>query len=180
MKTFFFSFLLLFAFECCLFSQDLAGRKILTANLSAKAAGTDSDLAVQINTGLLFGKIKADNTYWAYGGQLSYAGSNGENYVISVGPGIERGKFIKLFDKFYSAPYVGGSAQAVFGLTEGVVLNAYAVPLRFVYQFSENFLLSATFGSASLLYSRLDDVNLFLLNANWQNNSGFGVFYTFK
>jgi hypothetical protein len=163
-------------------AQNLEGRKIINGNMTATISSSkNSKTYVNISTGLLYGKIKNDNTYWAYGGNFSTSAIDGTNSrLVFIGPAIERGKFVKIIDKLYIAPYIGGSISGVFGDFKGVNLNVYASPVRFMYNFSEHFMLSAGFGSANLTFIRYDDSTVFSLGASLTNNSNFGVFYTFK
>jgi hypothetical protein len=163
-------------------AQDLAGRKIVNGNLSAQiiSQGKNYGSTTTINTSLLFGKIKKDNTYWAFGGNFSIIPSSSVNNYISVGPSIERGKFVPLIDKLYLAPYLGGSAAGVFGDLTGVNLHLYASPIRFMYHFKENLMFTAGFGLANIDYSNIGSVSILSINASLNNNSGFGIFYTFE
>lgn len=172
---------LFFLLSLTTFGQDLAGRKIINGSLSASFISSSSLTATTIGSSLLYGKIKSDNTYWAYGGSF-YILSNleGKSNMVMVGPAIERGKFVKIIDKLYLAPYIGGSAQGVFGNIGGFNLNIYASPLRFMYPITNHFMISAGFGSANLLFNKTKDATIINLNASLTNNTNFGVFYTFK
>lgn len=168
-------------FSLTTFGQDLAGRKIINGSLSASIIGLSGQTVATIGGSLLYGKIKSDNTYWAYGGNINFL-SNIEDSpnMVMIGPAIERGKFVKIIDKLYVAPYIGGSAQGIFGEIQGFNINIYASPLRFMYQITNHFMISASFGSASLQLNRLERATVFNLNGSMTNNSNFGVFYTFK
>jgi hypothetical protein len=93
---------------------------------------------------------------------------------------VEYGKFVKLVDKFYMAPVVGGSIQGVFGDTPGIKSNIYAVPIRIMYDFSNRLMLSTSFGSVNLTTIAMQRYTSINLNGSLTNNSSFGVFYTFK
>lgn len=163
-------------------AQDLVGRKIISGsvNVSVIAPGVDQSHIVNIASSVLTGKIKENLTYWAWGGNFSIASSS-PNDIITVGPSVERGKFILLVDKLYLAPYLGGNISGTFaGNTGGIQVGAYASPLRFMYHLKENFLISAGFGAAGLSYSNISGSQIFSLNASLTNHSSFGVFYTFK
>lgn len=168
-------------FSLTTFGQDLAGRKIINGSLSANIISASSLTATSIGSSLLYGKIKSDNTYWAYGGSFYVVSNKIDNpNIVMVGPAIERGKFVKIIDKLYLAPYIGGSAQGVFGDTQGFNINIYASPLRFMYPITNHFMISAGFGSASLLFNRIEGATIINLNGSLTNNTNFGVFYTFK
>ncbi|MCD8539455.1 MAG: hypothetical protein LRY55_06565 [Leadbetterella sp.] len=114
-----------------------------------------------------------------------FTGSTQESNNISsqsfrLGPAVQFGKFIPLVDRFYLAPYIDGTLGAVFGDSKGVYLNASASPLRFMYNFSNHFMLSASLGSAGINFNRSDEVTNISLNGSLTNNTNFGVFYTFK
>lgn len=184
MKTLTFSFLLFFSFFN-IHAQELAGRKIVQGSLGLNFNSSDFGSRNSYNATVLYGKIRENNTYLAWGGAFSGATNknvptNEDNQNFQVGPAAEFGKFIPLVDRFYLAPQLGGSAQAAFGSMKGVYINAYASPLRFLYHFSNNFMMSASFGSASLKFSRVEDITQFSLNGSLSNSTGFGVFYTFK
>jgi len=172
-------FLLLFTITTS--AQDLVGRKIVNANLYLNAVFADGSRNSSYTGSVLFGKVKSDNTYLAFGAVLDNMFiQNYENDMVNFGPAIEYGKFVKLVDKFYIAPVVGGSIQGVFGDTPGVKANIYAVPIRIMYDFTNHFMLSASFGSVNLStisVKRFTNINL---SGSLTNNSSFGVFYTFK
>lgn len=172
---------LLLLFSLTTFGQDLSGRKIINGSLSANIVDDNRNTITTIGTSFLYGKIKSDNTYWAYGGKINILSNNIDNpTMFMVGPTIERGKFVKIIDKLYLAPYIGGSAQGMFGDVSGFNINIYASPLRFMYPITNQFMISAGFGSASLLFQRTDGLTIFNLNGSLTNNTNFGVFYTFK
>ena len=178
MKHLLLSFLLLSIFDTE--AQDLAGRKIVNAHVSFNyISDKQGNEFTTLSSSVLYGKIKPDLSYWSYGAVVGiYPGTDQHN--VSFGPAVEHGKFIKLIDKLYLSPYFGGSLQGQFGADQGILLNAYVSPLRFMYHFKENFLLSANFGSASFQTRALNSSTLISLNASLENNSSFGVFYTFK
>jgi|GEM_PF-1260950 len=182
MKTLTISFLLLVS---CLSlqAQDLAGRKIIQGSVGVNVTSGESPYQNNYSASLLYGKIRANNTYLAWGGSFSgYTThyNNSSTGYYRLGPAVEFGKFIPLVDRLYLSPYLGGSVQANFGDSEGVSAGAYASPLRFMYNFSNHFMLSANFGSASLTFNRISKVTQFTLNGSLTNYTGFGVFYTFK
>lgn len=184
MRTLTITFLLLVSFLSTQ-AQELAGRKIIQGSLGLNFNSSDLVTRNSYNASVLYGKIRENNTYLAWGGAFSgatnkYDPTNEDNQNFQVGPAVEFGKFIPLVDRFYLAPQLGGSAQAALGDMKGVYINAYASPLRFLYHFSNNFMMSASFGSASLKFSRVEDITQFSLNGSLSNSTGFGVFYTFK
>ncbi len=163
------------------FGQDLAGRKIINGALSANIISESGQTVTSFGGSLLYGKIKSDNTYWAYGGGINVLSNIAKSpNMVMVGPAIERGKFVKMIDKLYLAPYIGGSVKGVFGDVNGFNMNAYASPLRFMYHITNHFMVSAGFGSASLQFNSLKGTTVINLNGSLTNNTSFGVFYTFK
>lgn len=168
-------------------AQELAGRKIIQGSINFTLISTEQQLNSIGNFGLSYGKIKENNSYIAWGGALSIHTSKLENSAqnldysqFQLGPTVEFGKFVSLVDRFYLAPYIGGAVQGIFGTASGIQLNAYATPLRFLYNFSNHFMLSATVGSASMQFQRTDLQTSFSLTGSLTNHTGFGVFYTFK
>ncbi|WP_341227841.1 hypothetical protein [uncultured Arcticibacterium sp.] len=179
MKHFFF-FASLILVSHLAHAQDLAGRKIVNGNLNAQVISGSNNDFTSISSSLLFGKIKSDNTYWAFGGKFALYPTNTFNNSVSIGPSVERGKFIPLVDDLYLAPYIGGSVSAIFGNTDGANINLYATPIRFMYHFKENLMLTAGFGFGNIDYTINNSVSTLSINASLNNNSGFGIFYTFK
>ena len=180
---------------CCLLAfvsnaQDadstLVGRKIVSANLNLNYLSNNSNFnnnsVTMLNGLLLIGKIKSNKTYTAYGLRFGINQlSNQSNNPVALGPAFERGKFVKLVDKLYLAPYFGGSLQV--SLTSGTPFTnviVYASPIRFMYPVTRHVMLSASFGSANFSYTRLQNTDLLTLNTSFSNNSSFGLFYTFK
>lgn len=167
------------------YAQDLAGRKIIQGSFSVNINSTKTSHLNSYDASLRFGKIKPNNTYIAWGGNFNGTSSDSEFNSVGVeqfklGPSFDFGKFIPLVDRFYLAPHFGGTVQAVFGNSKGVAVGAYAVPLRFLYNFSNHFMFSASLGSANLNFSRIEKATNLSLNGSLNNNTGFGVFYTFK
>jgi hypothetical protein len=167
-------------------AQDLAGRKIINGNLGMTLLFGNGNSTIGLNADLLYGKIKPNLTYMAFGGTVQSIPSgtdiNGKTInLTSVGPSIQKGKFIKILDKLYLAPYIGGNASIVFVADEiGGKISAEAVPIRFMYHFTDKFMLSASFGSASFNAQHVSQITAINLSGSLSNNSGFGVFYTFK
>lgn len=56
-------------------AQDLVGRKIINGNLNAQITsfGKNRGSNTVLNSSILYGKIKDDNTYWAFGANFSIA-----------------------------------------------------------------------------------------------------------
>lgn len=127
----------------------------------------------------LYRKVKETSAYWAFGGSAGFVfnSQEGQN-IYSFGPTIEGGKFVQLVDKLCLSPHVGGSVQAMVGDVRGVSVGMYASPLRLMYQISDTFLLSATFGSANLQFRQLGNATIFTVNGSLTNGSGIGAFYT--
>lgn len=166
-------------------SQELAGRKIIQGSFGLNINSFETTSRKNYSASLLYGKIRENNTYLAWGGSFNGATNknvpnNEDNQNFQLGPAVEFGKFIPLVDRFYLAPQIGGSAQGAFGSMKGVYINAYASPLRFMYHFSNNFMMSASFGAAGLKFSRIEKTTQFSLSGSLTNSTGFGVFYTFK
>jgi hypothetical protein len=168
-------------------AQDLVGRKIINGNLNANFFISPNFKSYTFSTTFLYGKIKPNLTYTAFGGviQTIPVGKDelsGEliNQTF-VGPEFQKGKFIKIIDKLYLAPYFGGSAVMGFMLGEiGGRVSVEAVPVRFMYQCTDKFMLSASFGSANLSAQHLAEITQINVSGSLSNDSGFGVFYTFK
>jgi hypothetical protein len=162
-------------------AQDLVGRKIVNANLYLNAVFADGASNSSYSASVLYGKVRPNNTYLAFGGVLDNIFiQNYERNIVNFGPAVEYGKFVKLVDKFYMAPVVGGSIQGVFGDTPGVRSNIYAVPIRIMYDFSNRLMLSTSFGSVNLTTIAMQRYTSINLNGFLTNNSSFGVFYTFN
>ena len=82
------------------FGQDLSGRKILNGALTTSIISVSGQTSTNFGSNLLVGKIKSDNTYWAYGGRVNIASNfRGSPDIVMIGPAIERGKFVKIVDK---------------------------------------------------------------------------------
>lgn len=195
-----------------LFAQEFAGKRIYSGNLSMLLAGSSSSPTfgsnnLTLNVTFLTGKIRANNTYTAYGFKFGTISSTSPlssggvvkdytNSTYSIGPVIQFGKFVKVFDQFYFAPNTTFNVSGTFGSTEspnisgkvsgfGVGLNI--VPLNFVYQVKENFLLSMSLGSLGVSYNtQTTTVNsndlrtyAFAANGNITNFSSLGAYYLF-
>lgn len=182
--------LLLLLVSVCLFcltvkaqntSPDLAGRKIITGSFNVNYRDQSGFSQTNASVNLLVGKIKANNTYLAFGGTFNYATDNVANPASgTIGPAIESGKFIKLIDKLYLTPRIGGSFGIAYGDSSGFYANIYASPIRFLYHFTDKFFLTAGFGGASISYSDIDDTTNFNVNGSLTNTADIGAFLTFK
>ena len=161
-------------------AQNLEGRKIINGNLNANLITGNGVSDINISTAILYGKIKKDNTYWAFGGHFNAVNiTDSRKGFYSFGPSVERGKFVKIIDKLYLAPYINGFVSAIIVGISGFSLNTTASPIRFMYNFSEHLMLSAGFGSANIGISSIGGLTSVNVGASLTNNSTFGVFYTF-
>ena len=212
MKKIIFTFVLFCLCFASLFAQEFAGKRIYSGNLSMFLAGSTSSPTfssnnLTVNATFLTGKIRANNTYTAYGFNFgtisstspsSFGGVTKDytNSTYSIGPVIQFGKFVKVFDQFYFAPNTTFNVSGTFGSTEspnitgsisgfGIGLNV--VPLNFVYQIKENFLLSMSLGSLGVSYNtqtktvNSNDLRTYSLaaNGNISNFSSLGAYYLF-
>ena len=208
--------IIIFALFCLpftsLFAQEFAGKRIVSGNLSMLLAGNSSSPTfgnsnLALNASFLTGKIKANNTYTAYGFNFGVTSSTSPsssggvfkdytNSTYIVGPVIQFGKFVKVFDQFYFAPNTTFNVSGIFGSTESSVstgkiggfgIGINVAPLNFVYQVKENFLLSMGVGRIGIDYTtRTTTVNstdtrnyLFSVNGNITNFSTLGAYYLF-
>jgi len=148
------------------------------------------------------GKIRANDTYTAYGfklgidhsSNLTSQNSSSSNYTI--GPVIQFGKFVKVFDQFYYAP------NATFGISGkfysnspnlyntksiGFEVSAGVAPLNFVFQVKDNFLLNITLGGAGINYNYSgstsdtgnSSINNLSVYGSISNSSSLGAYYLF-
>jgi hypothetical protein len=212
MKKFIINSALLCLSFTTLFAQEFAGKRIVNGNLSMLLAGNSSSptfgsTTLALNASFLTGKIRANNTYTAYGfnfgvnsstSPLSSGGVSKDytNSTYTVGPVIQFGKFVKVFDQFYFAPNTTLNVSGIFGSTEspnqtgkisGFGFGINVAPLNFVYQVKENFLLSIGVGRIGLEYAtRTTTVNsndnrnyLLSVNGNITNFSSLGAYYLF-
>ena len=208
--------IIIFALFCLpftsLFAQEFAGKRIINGNLSALLAGNSSSptfgsTALVLNASFLTGKIRANNTYAAYGFNFGVTSSTSPsssggvlkdytNSTYIVGPVIQFGKFVKIFDQFYFAPITTLNVSGIFGSTEspnlagkigGFGAGINVSPLNFVYQVKDNFLLSIGVGRIGVDYStRTTTVNstdtrnyILSVNGNITNFSTLGAYYLF-
>jgi hypothetical protein len=170
----------LFCFACTnLFSQNFAGKRIYNGNLTLNLIGGStstqaSQSVLSFNSTFLTGKIRENDTYTAFGfnfginstvdSRQSVAGIPNENTYssYSLGPAIQAGKFVKVFDKFYFAPNTSIGVSYIFGSSESPTtsnsiggfngrINVSA--LNFVYQIQNNLLLSMNLGGFGIAYN---------------------------
>jgi len=121
-----------------------------------------------LSTTFLTGKIRANNTYTAYGFKLginhssNWTSQNSSSSVYTIGPVIQFGKFVKVFDQFYYAPNSTLSISGTFASnspnnsnakTTGFGASASIAPLNFVYQVKDNLLLNISLGGAGVDYN---------------------------
>ena len=220
-KTLFTFFLFCLSFTP-LFSQNFAGKRITNGNLSVNLQGSTVSPSLDktdlnLNFTFLTGKIKENNTYTAFGFNLGIISSQNpqssgtginiySNSTYNIGPAIQFGKFVKVFDQFYFAPNTTLGASYIFGSSEtpsskrdlsGFSGRLNIAPLSFVYKVQSNFLLSMNLGGFGVNYSYIgssqDNTNPFgtTLNSNdtsvynlsifgsVTNFSGIGAYYLF-
>jgi len=80
-------------FVLVLSSPELAGRKILNGSFNANYRNQEDFNQGSINTRILIGKIREDNTYLALGGSFNYSATNQrDSGVGSIDPAFESGK----------------------------------------------------------------------------------------
>ena len=162
---------------------ELSGRKIITGSFNGSFRDQDNFNQSNINTNILIGKIRENNTYIAFGGNLTYSSVEANDVESTsglVGPAIESGKFIKLVDKLYLAPRIGGSLGIAFGDSSGFSANFYFSPVRFMYHFTDRFFLTAGFGGASASFINNDDFSSLNITGSLSNTGSIGAFFTFK
>ena len=199
-----------------IFSQNLAGKRIISGNLSLNlaslsnepknsTAGSTTNSNFALGATFLSGKVRENNTYTAYGFNVNItsSGSDGnratKSQSYSLGPAIQFGKFIKVFDQFYFAPNSNFGVLGSFGSStitgspnsdsdlSGFGLRANISPLNFIYQVKDNLLLSMNLGSAGInyAYNRTSNQNsnntISNLNVygSVSNFSGIGAYYLF-
>ena len=198
------------------FSQNLAGKRIISGNLSVNlislsnepknvASSPTSNSVFTLGATFLSGKVRENNTYTAYGFNVNTSISSNEgngttkSQSYSLGPVIQFGKFIKVFDQFYFAPNSNFGVLGSFGSSSttgspnsdsnlsGFGLRANISPLNFIYQVKDNLLLSMNLGSAGInyAYSRSSNQNSNSTISNLSvygsvsNFSGIGAYYLF-
>ena len=164
-----------------LFAQNFAGKRIISGNLSMSLLNIGLDnknptpsnpnsmaSTFVLNTTFLTGKIKGNDTYTAYGFKLGIdhlsnvrsQNSSSSNYTI--GPVVQFGKFVKVFDQFYYAPNstfgISGNFYSLspnLSNTKSIGFGASASisPLSFVYQVKDNLLLNISLGGGAINYN---------------------------
>ncbi len=215
MKKIIFTFALFCLGFTSLFAQNFTGKRIISGSLSMNLGTVSLDKknstpsnpnstasTFGLNTTFLTGKIKGNDTYTAYGFKLGIdhlsnvrsQNSSSSNYTI--GPVIQFGKFVKVFDQFYYAP------TSTFGITGnfysfspnfdntksiGFGASAGVAPLSFVYQVKDNFLLNITLGGAGINYNYSGStsdtgsstINNLSVYGSISNFSSLGAYYLF-
>ena len=223
MKKIIFTFALFCLSFTALFAQEFVGKRILSGNLSMNLTGNTSSpnfssSNLSLNISFLTGKIRENNTYTAYGFNFGTVSSTSPlssggvfkdytNSTYTVGPVIQFGKFVKVFDKFYFAPNTTIGASYIFGSNDtpttkrsssGFNSRLNVSPLNFVYQLQNNFLLSMNLGSFGINYSYIgskqnntnpfgtvigadNDLSVYDLSVygSITNFSGIGAYYLF-
>jgi hypothetical protein len=215
MKKNIFTFALFCFTFTSLFAQEFAGKRIINGNLqmslnnnkvtqppqSSSSGSSASNLS--LSTTFLTGKIRSNNTYTAYGFNLIISSSSNtvsatsSNSQYTLGPVIQFGKFVKIFDQFYFAP---NSTFGVFGSIRsetpntngresfGFGASANVSPLNFVYQVKNNLLLSMNLGGFGINYNYSNDSfnngltsvsNSLSVYGSITNFSGIGAYYLF-
>jgi hypothetical protein len=198
-----------------LLAQNFSGKRIISGSLSMNLGTVSLDnknptssnpnstaSTFGLNTTFLTGRIRGNDTYTAYGFKLGIdylsnvrsQNSSSSNYTI--GPVIQFGKFVKVFDQFYYAP------NATFGISGnfysfspnlnntksiGFGISAGVAPLNFVYQVKDNFLLNITLGGAGINYNYSGStsdtgnstINNLSIYGNISNFSSLGAYYLF-
>ncbi len=205
--------LLIAALFCCnisfLSAQDLEGKKIYSGNISLSftndfyesklSTATLKNSYLTTNLNFLSGRIKKNNSYIAYGATLGIRSQiEDENSFkqYSLGPAVQLGKFVKVFNQFYLAPKSTFSLAGVWGssvsdnlesIISGATAGVNVSPLNFVYQVKNNLMLNLSLGQLDLTYSyfRADNDNYtqnshdLNITGNISNYTGFGVLYLF-
>lgn len=205
--------LLIAALLCCnisfLSAQDLEGKKIYSGNISLSftndfyesklSTATLKNSYLTTNLNFLTGRIKKNNSYIAYGATLGIRSQIEDENTFkqySLGPAVQLGKFVKVFNQFYLAPKSTFSLAGVWGSSvsdnlESIISGATAginvSPLNFVYQVKNNLMLNLSLGQLDLTYSyfRADNDNYtqnshdLNVTGNISNYTGFGVLYLF-
>lgn len=201
MKKNIFTFALFCSSLTSLFAQEFAGKRIYNGNLSLNLSGATTAPQISrtnliLNSTFLTGKIRTNNTYTAFGFNLGIQSSqnpqssgfgvnNYSNSTYNIGPAIQFGKFVKVFDQFYFAPNTTLGASYIFGSSETPTskrsLNGFSgrinvSPLNFVYQVQNNFLLSMNLGSFGINYSYIGSKPDGVFLGTGTNNSDTSVY----
>lgn len=198
-----------------LFAQNFAGKRIISGNLSMNLLNIGSDnknptpsnpnstaSTFALNSTFLTGKIRANDTYTAYGFNLGINSSsnvtsrNSSSSNYTIGPVVQFGKFVKVFDQFYYAPKSTFSIYGTFGSsipnnsnskTTGFGASADISPLSFVYQVKDNLLLNISLGGAGINYNYTGStsdtgsstINNLSVYGSISNFSSLGAYYLF-
>jgi hypothetical protein len=198
-----------------LFAQNFSGKRIISGSLSMNLNSVSLDSknptpsnpnstvsTFGLTTTFLTGKIRANDTYTAYGFKLGINNSSNvasQNTSLSsytIGPVVQFGKFVKVFDQFYYAPNSTFGISGTFGSispntynakTTGFGASASIAPLNFVYQIKDNLLLSISLGGAGINYTysgTSSDTGSLTINnlsvyGSVTNFSSLGAYYLF-
>jgi hypothetical protein len=215
MKKIIFTFALFCLSFTLLFAQNFAGKRIINGSLQMNLSNNTVTQAPQssasglsssnfaLSTTFLTGKIRANNTYKAYGLNLMVSSSSNtisstsSNSRYTLGPIIQFGKFVKIFDQFYFSPnstfgisgsFSSQSPNPTNRKSSGFGASASISPLNFVYQVKDNFLLSMNLGGFGINYNNqnasedngLTNIsNSFSVYGSVTNFSGIGAYYLF-
>lgn len=205
--------LLITVLFCCTYSflsaQDLEGKKIYSGNLSLSftndfyesklSTATLKNSYLTTNLNFLTGRIKKNNTYIAYGITLGIRSQIEDENTFkqyTLGPAIQLGKFVKVFNQFYIAPKSTFSLAGLWGTSvnntlessiSGATAGVNLSPLNFVYQVKNNLMLNLSLGQLDLGYTyfHADNDNYtqnshsLNVSGNISNYTGFGVLYLF-
>jgi hypothetical protein len=215
MKKSIFTFALFCLSFTSLFAQNFSGKRIISGSLSMNLNSVSLDSknptpsnpnsttsTFGLTTTFLTGKIRANDTYTAYGFKLGISNSSNvasQNTSLSsytIGPVIQFGKFVKVFDQFYYAPNSTFGISGTFGSispnnynakTTGFGASASIAPLNFVYQIKNNLLLSISLGGAGINYAYSgtssdtgsSTINNLSVYGSVTNFSSLGAYYLF-
>jgi hypothetical protein len=179
MKKITFTLTLFFVVYISTFGQNFTGKRIYNGNLGLNLRGSStspqvSQSTLSLNSTFLTGKIRENDTYTAFGFNFGITSTvdsrelvagvvnENTNSIYNLGPAIQAGKFVKVFDKFYFAPNTTVAASYIFGSGESSTsktsVNGFngrinVAPLNFVYQIQNNLLLSMNLGGFGISYS---------------------------
>jgi hypothetical protein len=114
-----------------------------------------------------------------------------------LGPVVQFGKFVKIFDQFYFAPNSTFGVSGIFDAetpnsagrkSSGFGVSANISPLNFVYQVKDNFLLNVNMGGFGINYNYSNTTidngptatsNSLNAYGSVTNFSGIGAYYLF-
>lgn len=206
MKTVILTLTILLICTYNLLSQDFAGKRVYNGTLTLtfdqnrmvyKSSNSVYSMTnAMLNASFMVGKVKQNNAYTAYGFSLGvkFTEASGTTQYY-LGPVIQFGKFIKIFDQFYFSPKSTFSLAGVYGTKEsvsnlsdkGFTLGVDLAPLSFVYRVNEKVMLNMSLGQFALNYAYLNSSNDYFsqtshnlnINGNLSNYTSLGMFYLF-